>query len=260
MDLNKKLKQLESIKREGPDKIFSMYLNTDPSDPEQQGGEWKIHLKNGIRNFEQYLEESDNKEELRNFQHVKQNVENFIRGNEQQFRKGVIVFATADEEVWFATRVQMRLETEFFWQETPQLEQLKKLKEEYPKTGIVLVQQNEVRVIESYLNELDMEKHFELDINVDDWREKTAMGPGNPTIQKDDLNARFEANKHRWYKSVAPKLDKLAKDEGWEKIVVIGEPGQAQALQDQMNKQPDEVINKNMLDHASERIIEEVFA
>ncbi|API93553.1 hypothetical protein KM914_00055 [Virgibacillus pantothenticus] len=259
MDINKELEYLESVEREGPDKVFTMYLNTDPSDPEQQGREWKIQFKNGIRNFEKYLEEADDKEELKSFQQVKQKVEKFIRGNEQQFRRGVIVFATADEEVWFATRVQMRLQTEFYWQETPLVEQLKKLKEQYPKTGIILVQQNQVRVIESYLNELEMEKNYELDIEVDDWREKTAMGPGNPTIQKDDLNARFEANKHRWYKSLAPKIDKQAKDRAWENIIIIGEPGQAQAFQNQMTKQVDEVINKNMLDHEASKILGEIF-
>lgn len=259
MDINKELKYLESVEREGPNKVFTMYLNTDPSDPEQQGGEWKIQFKNGIRNFEKYIEEADDKEELKSFHQVKQKVGKFIRGNEQQLRRGVIIFATADEEVWFATRVQMRLQTEFYWQQTPVVEQLRKLKNRYPKTGIILVQQNQVRVIESYLNELEMEKNYELDMEMDDWREKTVMGPGNPTIQKDDLNARFEANKHRWYKSLAPKIDKQAKEREWENIVIIGEPGQAQAFQTQMTKRVDEVINKNMLDHEVSKILKEIF-
>ena len=55
MDINAKLKELESVNRENGNKVFTMYLNTDPADPDQQGGEWKIHFKNGMRNFESYL-------------------------------------------------------------------------------------------------------------------------------------------------------------------------------------------------------------
>ncbi|CDQ39138.1 MULTISPECIES: VLRF1 family aeRF1-type release factor [Virgibacillus] len=259
MDLAKELKQLEAIQRDGADKVFTMYLNTDPSDPEQQGGEWKIQFKNGMRNFEQYLEEANNKEELKSFQLVKQKVEKFVRGNEQEFRRGIIIFATADEEVWFAARVQMRLDTAFFWQETPVLDQLKSLEEAHPKSGIILVQQNQVKVIESYLNEIEDKKSYELDIETDDWREKTAMGPGNPTVQKDNLNARFNANKHRWYKKIAPKIDKQAKDKQWDKIYVVGEPGPTQAFKDQMNKPINDVINKNMLDHEETKVLEEIF-
>ncbi|MFU0792058.1 VLRF1 family aeRF1-type release factor [Virgibacillus proomii] len=259
MDLNKELKRLAAVHRESPNKVFTMYLNTDPSDPEQQGGEWKIQFKNGMRNFEQYLKEADNKEELNCFQQVKQQVEKYIRMNEQQFRRGIILITTADEEVWFAVRVQMRLKTVFFWQETPVLDQLKKLKEQYPKSGIILVQQNKVKLMEAYLNEVEAVKMYEFDLEIDDWREKTTIEPGNPTLQKDDLYARFEANKQRWYKKIAPKMDKLAADKQWEKVFIVGEPGQAQAFQDQMNKSPDEVINKNMLDHQKSNILKEIF-
>ncbi|WP_318036126.1 hypothetical protein [Halobacillus salinarum] len=37
MDMYKVIKQLESVHLEKPNRVFSMYLNTDPSDPEQQG-------------------------------------------------------------------------------------------------------------------------------------------------------------------------------------------------------------------------------
>ncbi|PAV28652.1 hypothetical protein CIL05_15275 [Virgibacillus profundi] len=266
MNLNKELKRLESIRREGANKVFTMYLNTDPSDPDQQGGEWRIHFKNGLRNFEQYLEEDDNKEELKNFQLIKQKVDKFVKGNELNFLKGVVVFATADEEVWFADRVQMHVETEFFWQETPELGQLKELKNKFPKSGIILVQQNEIKVIESYLNEIEDTTSFELDIKTDDWRQKlgprkanTAMGPGATNLQKDNFEARYEANQHRWYKKIAPKLDKRAKDHSWEKIYVVGESDSSHELKEQMNKPVDEVIQKNMLDHEESKVLQEVF-
>ncbi|MFC2947192.1 VLRF1 family aeRF1-type release factor [Virgibacillus sediminis] len=266
MDLNKELEKLRKIRKEGANKVFSMYLNTDPSDPDQQGGEWKIHLKNGLKNFEQYMEEDGDKEELKNYQQVKQKVEKFVRGNEQNFKKGIVLFATADEEVWFADRVQMPLETEFYWEETPVLDQLSKLSERYPKAGIILVQQNEIKVIDAYLNEIEGTISYELDLDTEDWREKLGprdglgtTGKGSTNLQVDNFRDRFEENKHRWYKKIAPKLDKRAKENEWEKIYVVGEADQAKELKNLLNKPVDEVIQKNMLDHEESKIIKEIF-
>ena len=267
MDLNNQLKHLEHVRREGANKIFTMYLNTDPSDPDQQGGKWKINFKNGMRNFESYLQEDDNKEELKNFQLVKRKVEKFVYGHEPDLLRSIIVFATADEEIWFADRIQMRVETSFTWQETPELDQLRTLKEHYPKAGIILVQQNEIKIIESDLNRVEDTTSFELDLNTDNWRQKKGPrkgsaitgAPGASNYQQDKFEARYQENKHRWYKKIAPKIDKRAKDHNWEKIIVVGEADPAIQLKEEMNKPVNDVIQKNMLDHDESKVLQEVF-
>lgn len=266
MDINAKLKELENVKTAGSNKVFTMYLNTDRTDPDQQGGEWKIHFKNGMRNFESYLSEANDKEELHNFQVVKKKVERFIKENEQQQLKGIIVIATADDEVWYAEIVQMRLENEFYWQETPELDQFRKLKETYPKTGIILVQQNQIKVIDSYLNQIEDTFSYELDVETDTWRimqgprkgTSGTTGLGSTNLQKDKFEARYEVNQQRWYKKIAPKIDKQAKDRGWQKIVVVGENGASKVLTNQMSKSVDEIIQKNMLDHEESKVMHEV--
>ncbi|MFD1334050.1 VLRF1 family aeRF1-type release factor [Oceanobacillus iheyensis] len=267
MDIQKKIKELEYMQTEGSNKIFTMYLNTDLSDPDQQGGEWKIHLKNGMRNFEQYLEEGDNKEELENFREVKQKVEDYLKEYEKSLMRGLIVFATADETVWFAERVQMRLEDEFYWQETPELNQLKILGEKYPHTGIILVQQNYIKLLDTNLNMLKDTVGYELDVEEETWRmmqgprqgnSTTGLGSGN--LQKDHFEARYEANQQRWYKSIAGKLDKQAKDRNWKKIFIVGEAPASKELSSQMNKEVDDIILKNMLEHEESKVMEEVLA
>lgn len=267
MDIQKKIKELEYMQTEGSNKIITMYLNTDLSDPDQQGGEWKIHLKNGMRNFEQYLEEGDNKEELENFREVKQKVEDYLKEYEKSLMRGLIVFATADETVWFAERVQMRLEDEFYWQETPELNQLKILGEKYPHTGIILVQQNYIKLLDTNLNMLKDTVGYELDVEEETWRtmqgprqgnSTTGLGSGN--LQKDHFEARYEANQQRWYKSIAGKLDKQAKDRNWKKIFIVGEAPASKELSSQMNKEVDDIILKNMLEHEESKVMEEVLA
>ena len=54
--------------------VLSVYLNTNPADPDQQKGAWKIHLKTGFKRLEEYLEASNDKEELEAFQKAKNKV------------------------------------------------------------------------------------------------------------------------------------------------------------------------------------------
>ncbi|QKY69842.1 VLRF1 family aeRF1-type release factor [Lentibacillus sp. CBA3610] len=266
MNLSQQIKQLENVKKESDNKVLTMYLNTDPSDAEQQAGEWKIHLKNGLRNFESYLQEDNNQEELKNFRSVKEKVEEFVHHNEQHFKKSIILFATAAEDVWFADRFQMPVRTEFFWEEVPRLEQLKERREEYPKSGIILVQKDEIKVIEAYLNEILNTEYYKLDIDTEKWRQFTgphqadaSMGSGGKSAQRDKFNARYEANKQRWYKNIAPKLDKKAKDQGWDNLYVVGEPGEAPDLEEELNKPVTQIIQKNLLDHEESKVLEEIF-
>ncbi|WP_212926537.1 VLRF1 family aeRF1-type release factor [Oceanobacillus sp. J11TS1] len=241
-----------------------MYLNTDLSDPDQQGGEWKIHLKNGLNNFEHYLKEGGNDEELENYREVKKQVKKFMGEIERNFMRGVIIIASADE-VLFAERVQMRLENEFEWQETPLLDQLKSLAEKYPKTGIILVQQNQVKLIDTNLNQVKDTTEYELDVEEETWRIKqgprqgrSATGLGSANFQKDLFNERYEANQYRWYKNIAPKLDKQAKDREWKRIFIVGEAPASKTLAAEMNKDVEDVILKNMLDHEESKVIEKV--
>ncbi|WP_077624909.1 VLRF1 family aeRF1-type release factor [Sediminibacillus massiliensis] len=265
--IDRQLKELDNIELEKPNRVFSMYLNTDPSDPEQQGGEWKIHLKNGLKNFESYLQESKDKEEFDNFLKVKDKVENFVRDNEQALRKGIVLFASADNSVWFAERIQMRVENQFFWEASPQTDQLKELETQFPKLGIILVQQNQVKVIEAEMGEILETKHYELDLDTEDWKEITtpqktpvSMGKGGKNLGQDNFSARLNENQKRWYKSIAPKLDKLAKGNSWNRIYLVGEKEEAKDMEEYMNKDIYKVEGKNMLEHEESKVIEKIVA
>lgn len=260
------IKWLKDVRKDDANKVFTMYLNTDRSDPNQQGDEWKIHFKNGMRNFDNYLQQDDNKEERKNFLKIKEKVTKFIKEQETDFLRSVIVYATADDDIWFAKCVQMRVDNEFYWQDTPELNQLNKLKEMYPKLGVILVQQNQIKVINSETNRILDTFYYELDVETEDWRLKqgprrvASAGAGGPNMQKDSFESRYAANIQRWYKSIAPKLDKLAKDSGWERIYLIGEGDGIVELSKQMNKPIEKTIQKNMLDHDENKVLEEVLS
>lgn len=267
MDMNKEIKNLESIHLEKPERVFSMYLNTDPADPEQQGGEWKIHLKNGLKNFEKHLQEDEDADEKRNFKKVKKKVESYIRENELDLAKSVVIFATADDSVWFAERFQIAVKTEFYWRDIAKVDQLITMSNDFPKTGVILTQRDAIKILNIELGTLKDTELFELDIETEDWRHHTgphrataSRGSGGKSTKREQFQARFEANRHRWYKSIAPKLDKMAKDNGWKHIYLVGEKEEARDLGDHMQKPINAIIEKNMLEHDESKVIKEIFS
>ncbi|MDY0395986.1 VLRF1 family aeRF1-type release factor [Virgibacillus halophilus] len=267
MTLEKILSQLENVNREGKNKIFTMYLNTDPTDPDQQGGKWRLQFKNGMRNFEEYLQKDQDKEELHSFQHVKHKVEKFMDEHEQHLQRSVIVFATADEEVWFAQCLQVRVKSEFYWQETAETAQLETILQNYPMIGVVLVQQNEIKVVEAKLNSIENTSHYEFDIDQENWHVKqstskvgqAAAAKQKAGAQKDKFRAKFKANLQRWYKTIAPKLDKQAKENEWQQTYIVGEKEVTTALKQQMNQPVQSTIYKNMLDAEGDKVLAEIY-
>ncbi len=190
MDMNKEIKKLESVYLEKPQRVFSMYLNTDPSDPEQQGGEWKIQFKNGMNNFEKYLQEDGDSDEKRNFWAVKEKVENYVRENEQNFAKSLVIFATADDSVWFAERFQMPVKTEFQWDDTAKVSQLKEMHQKFPQTGIILTQKETIKILDTELGTLKDTSFYELDLDTEDWRQHTGPHRAQATVGSGGYPAR----------------------------------------------------------------------
>ncbi len=249
------------------EKVLSIYLNTDPTDPDQQGGKWKTTLKNGLHQLELSLKEDAQKDELKNFQKVKDEVEKYVFEHERNLKRAMVIFVAADASVWFTKQLQLRVKSEFHWEEKPALAQLNTLVDKYSKSGIILVQHNEIRVLEALLNETSPLKDYELDIQTEDWKEKVgprqgfhSSGLGAHNAQVDNFEKRFEANQHRWFLKIAGKLDKLAKDREWENIYIIGETNVSHELEKAMNKEVNRVIHKNMLDQKEDQIIDAIFA
>ena len=70
--------------------VLSVYLNTNPADPDQLKGAWKIHLKSGLKRMEEYITASKNEDELKAFKKVKDKVVKEIDDHSNELRKGVV--------------------------------------------------------------------------------------------------------------------------------------------------------------------------
>ena len=258
----KDMEKLAQKAKRHPQKVLSMYVNTDPADRDQAGGKWKIHVKNALKNFETYLKNEPG--ELEQFLKVKDKVKAFLEDNGQSMKKSCVVFASA-EDIWFAECLQMPVTTEFHWEDEPKLEQFQLLYERFPESGVILVQKNQVKVIDAVLGKINDTKLYEMDLDTERWKVQASpqralsiKGKGGKGSKKDTIENRWEANQKRWYKSLAPDLDKLAKDKEWKSIHLVGNAEEAKLMESYMQKQVQQTDSKNLFDQEEKKVLEEV--
>ncbi|MBD1378959.1 VLRF1 family aeRF1-type release factor [Metabacillus arenae] len=262
---SKKIQMLEHLALQKPDKMLTLYLNTDRRNQDQQGGEWKIALKNGLNRLGEYLEISDLDEKKR-FVSIREKIEKYISSREREMPRSIILFASDDSGIWETFEMQNPVETSFYWEEHAVLDQIQDIHQQYPLSAFILLQQNQVKVLETMFGELQKKDYYEYDLDTEDWKKHegphhadVTMGSGGGNAnKKDHFEERVKANQKRWIKSLGSSLDKKAADRKWEKIVLVGEKSTADLLDASMNKHIHEKIQKNLLHENETKVIEEL--
>lgn len=258
MLLKDRINELKDIDYKNSKKVFTLYLNTDARSPEQQKGEWKIHLKNMLKEFVDSTKKNNSPEEKQQAKAIQEKVEKEVHEHERELLRGLILFATADEGLWYYNTLHLPVETKYHWESKPILDQLEKLEQTYPYTGIIVIQQDEVLVLETEIGTLVDQTHYKLDLNTDDWREHS--GPQGDELtqggqKRDEFNERVKANQQRWFKHLVATLEKKAKDKGWEHIYLVGEQNEIKPLQSYFNKSIDKMIPRNILNWNADKIL-----
>lgn len=261
MKLNTRLNELKNLQVQPPKKVLTLYLNTDLSQPDQQNGEWKIRLKNGFNRIQEYIENSGDQEELKQFQSIQKTVKNKIYEEERNLSRSFVIFATADEEIWFEEKLPVPVKTEFYWETSPVTDQFESLEKDYPFMGIVLVQKDEAAVLETELGVVTDKIHYTLDLDTDNWREH--QGPQGSDVttgghKKDEFNDRLKANRHRWLKNLVSKVEKKAGKRNWETLYLVGEKDEIEPLKTHFSKPVDKTVPRNLLNRQDQEILAEV--
>ena len=255
-------KTIEEIKEKRDNTgVLTIYLNTDASAGNLSNGEWKIHLKNGLKELKEELKEKDNQSELKALKKLQDKVEKEIAAYQREMRKGFILVASADGELWKARVLQVPVSTSFHWGETAETQQIEELEQRFPETALVVVQQADVTFIETSLGIIRDTRKYSWDVDSENWidydeaTQPLARGGG-----KDEFQHRFEENQHRWYKSLAVQLEKEVKNRGLEGVYLVG--AKESVVEIESNMSPNNVkgiITKNLGSKPDHEILNEVF-
>lgn len=266
--------------------VLSVYLNTNPADREAQNGAWKIQLKNGLKRLEEYLTASKDEKELKAYKELRKKVEKEITDNQGDLQKGVVIFASTQDDLFWVKHLQISVKTDFQWENKPALDQLRYIYKAYPYAGVVLPSFKGIRVLDTSVGIVNEEVYYEFDAGLEVWTEQKGVrssgriqgrsgagstgggaaggnspviggsGGGSPT---DELDHRLKENLDRFYKDMGSKIEKLKKERRWEEIHVIGEAEHAQSFSKVLHKKPNSCIHKNLINNSADKILHEVF-
>lgn len=262
MRLQEELQTLQDYESKG-NFVLSMYLNTDPADPEQRNDAWKIHFKNGMKELEEMISHSTNKREIKLFKALKKRVQNELDANRTNLNKGIIIFASEAPELWSVFYVQVRVKTNFYWLNKPELEQLYYINKAYPNAGIVLPAFDEVRIVDTSMGIVNEELIYEFDSGSEEWKRKKGIGYGarraSSATHVDAFDHRVKENLLRFYKQMGTTVGRLAKERDWKEVHVSGEADLANAMANTMTKKPMSILHKNLKNSQSNKVLHEVF-
>lgn len=255
-------KEIERIsKKEDEIGVLTLYLNTDASNPDLNNGEWKIHLKNEIKEMKHYADNDANETEKKPLKKLLKKFEDRVGELQMDLQKGLIITASADEELWKEKILQVPVTTTLHWEKTPATQQIQAVVQKYPKVAVIVLQKTDVRFIETELGAIKDEITYSWDFESEDWLDyNNDSPPGSRGSGQDHFERRFNENKHRWYKNIAPRLGKQVKDRDLEGAYLIGSTELVQELESHMDDAHlSGVVNKNIGTKRNHEIVNEIY-
>ncbi len=238
--------------------VLTIYLNTLRSGQD----DWKLQLKNGLKKLEQYVKVRNDTEELKNYCSVKKKVEKQLLERQHNMQKAVVIFASSNAEVWEIYDLQLSVENNFYWEKQPMIGQLDTIQQQYPASGVLLLQQNDLLALNTRLGEVTEEIRYTLNVDDDNWRKyegtATIERLGSSTSHKDQYQERIEVNQQRWLRRLAPLIDQKSQECQWKGVYIVGSQELAKELSKYLQTKIIKVIPKNLSSLPSHKVVGEV--
>ncbi|WP_277585259.1 VLRF1 family aeRF1-type release factor [Psychrobacillus antarcticus] len=261
MTINKEIEALKAYTSMDRS-ILSIYLNTNPADPEQLNGAWDIHLKSGLKRIGEYLKASDDENEIKAFNQVKDKVINEVEKNSLNLRKGVVIFASANDDLWSVHYVQVPVKNNFYWESHPVTEQLEYMYKAYPEAGIIMPSFGEVRILDTALGFVRDDVTFKYDPVSETWNEKVKLDSRGRRAVADNntavLDSQYRVNASTFYKGMRTTVEQLKKKRGWREFHVAGEAEMANAFTETLRDLPASCIYKNLNNSKANEVINQI--
>lgn len=257
MGLYREINQLKKV--ENPQAgVLSILLSTKPNERDQ----WKLHLKNGLKQIENRLKEEGNDQKMSAFKELREKVEGSLENVGQRLLRSIVIYAEGGDGIFEMHFLQLDVENEFVYSDAPSIKQLETLDKNFPKTGIIVSQTEIITVYNTRLGEIEDTIVFELDLNTDNWRKyqgRSGRANAASSSQVEQYDSRKEKQIRRFYREVSNELSSLYKDYGWDQLVIIGHQRTANLLLDEIEVDVSRTINKNLGGASEEEVLNTTF-
>lgn len=223
---------IRRLLQETDGQTLSLYLNVNPTLRENQARipAWQIQLKNALKDIETRLD--GDQEDAWSFIHNW--IDDFFI-DYQVASKGLVIFCSpAYQQVY---ELPIPTEHSYAYGE-PLIAPLVWALEEYQRYLIVMVDQERADFISAYMGTADVETSVSLSLDTKDWAQKTLMpatsGRGSAAPRegsnRDAFDDRVDEHIARFYRDVVERIEELARDNGFTRIILGGTEQAARAV------------------------------
>lgn len=182
--------------------------------------------------------------------------------NSLELRKGAVIFASANEDLWSVHYVQVPVKTNFYWEDHPVTEQLEYMYKAYPEAGIIMPSFGEVRILDTALGFVRDDVTFKYDPVSETWNEKVKIDSRGRRAVADSktavLDTHYRVNASTFYKGMRTTVEQLRKKRGWREYHVAGEAEMANAFTDTLRDSPASCVYKNLNNSKANEVINQI--
>lgn len=136
--------------------------------------------------------------------------------------QGFVAFSCQPAGLWQVAFLPVAVKDHVAFEEAPHLTPLLDIFDEYERYGVVIVDQEQARLLTVHLGQVEGDQRFRDDVDVTD--EHTGWDEGKYERQHDD-------HVHQHYKHVAQRLDVLHRRRPFDRLIVGGPQASATGLQ-----------------------------
>jgi hypothetical protein len=225
--------QLDDVKQllsQTGDQTLTLYLTVDPAARENQAATpaWRIWLKDALKGIEDGLNGDGAWPDIR------ERVESYF-ADYQPNSKSLALFAGPDFQQVYELPVAVENQATFG---AMPVAPLLWVMDEYQNYLIVMVDQQRAFFYTAYLGEIGFQQDMKLELDTDDWREKTGAPPSTSVSSlgrgssQDDYEDRVEENVRRFYRQVGEQIADFVTRQGIKRVVLGGSEQSAYAVRD----------------------------
>jgi predicted Zn-ribbon and HTH transcriptional regulator len=224
--------------------VFSVYLDVDPTKPENQRPEpaWRIWARHALHELVQKLP----KEERRAAKEVADRVVQHLRDRRSQGR-GMALFAAPD--LWRESVLPVPLPNRVRYGR-PDVWPLLWASDEYQPHAVLIVHQDHARLLLAYLGTASLIEEESLELDISNWRFTSGrpptftgrLGTGAARgAQRDTFDARVDDHLRRFWAGVAEAAARFVEERRIERLLIGGPEEAAFGVRDRL---PESVARK----------------
>lgn len=206
-----------------PPPVLTAYLDTNPSNPRNQGrpSGARIWLKSRAKEIAADLP----LEERKLFRKQVARVDRFLSTRPRRERGIVIV---ASPKTWQIIRLQVQVKNESHWGRAA-LKQLLWLLDEHQPSGVLVIDRSSARFYRYWMGEFEEQRAERFALDTSTWRQRTGVRPARLGQRKTGLRSERDAFQHRtdvqyarMFKDLAKRIPLWAQREKLDSIVIVG--------------------------------------